>query len=332
MSGMKSSTIRLVLKKKLESWVASINDPAVAELCRKHSIVSGGAITSMLLGEPINDYDIYFRNEETAEAVAKHYVAQFNRLNGELPKAGVSRSCNPEVRREEIVNCKGVTERRIVIRLQSSGVAAEGQTAYQYFEGAGEQATEEFAASVTEAMNNEFSSDPIGATEEVITRLGKGASKEAYRPVFLSDNAITLSEKMQIVIRFFGEPDQIHENYDYAHCMCYYDIGSGELSLPPEALECVLSKTLIYKGSLYPLASVFRIRKFIERGWRITAGQLLKILFQVSELNLKDMRTLREQLIGVDQAYMHQLIAMLSKPEAKIDSAYIAKLIDGIFE
>jgi hypothetical protein len=139
--------------------------------------------------------------------------------------------------------------------------------------------------------------------------------KGSYRPVFLSENAITLSDKVQLVVRFYGEPSQLHENYDYAHAMCYYKYATDELSCPQEALECMLSKTLIYKGSLYPLASIFRLRKFIARGWRISAGQMLKIMFQISKLDFSDSKVLYEQLIGVDQAYMHQLIRALENRE-----------------
>ena len=114
--------------------------------------------------------------------------------------------------------------------------------------------------------------------------------------------------------------------------MCYYDYAKDTLGLHPEALEAVLSKTLIYKGSLYPIASLFRIRKFYERGWRITAGQMLKIVWQLQDVNLKDPAVLREQLIGVDQAYMHQLLRALETTTDRVDATYVAKLIDKIFE
>jgi hypothetical protein len=158
--------------------------------------------------------------------------------------------------------------------------------------------------------------------------------KTKYRPVFFSENAITLSDKVQLVMRFYGTPSEIHENYDYAHAMCYYDYKENDLVLHSEALECILSKTLIYKGSLYPVASIFRVRKFIQRGWRITAGQLLKIVWQLNDIDLKDPAVLREQLIGVDQAYMHQLLRALETKDAtqRIDATYLAKLVDEIFE
>ena len=157
--------------------------------------------------------------------------------------------------------------------------------------------------------------------------------KYDYSPTFISQNAITLTGKIQIVIRFYGEPDQIHNNYDFAHAMCYYDYFKNDLVLPAEALELLLSRVLIYKGSLYPIASIFRVKKFLERGWRITAGQLLKIMWQISEIDLRDPVVLREQLTGCDQSYMFQLIEALKSVEPeKINSAYIATIIDRIFE
>jgi len=90
---------------------------------------------------------------------------------------------------------------------------------------------------------------------------------------------------------------------------------------------------LIYKGSLYPIASIFRMKKFLERGWRITAGEQLKIMWQISELNLKNRYILREQLTGVDMAYMWQLIEALKNVESdKINSTYVAEIIDRIFD
>ena len=44
--------------------------------------------------------------------------------------------------------------------------------------------------------------------------------KPKYRPVYLTSNAITLSDQIQIVIRFWGEVEEIHKNYDFAHCTC----------------------------------------------------------------------------------------------------------------
>jgi hypothetical protein len=341
--GMKASTIKLVINRKLTEWLESITNEQVRALARDNVIVSGGAIASMLLGEKVNDYDVYFRTEEATLEIAKYYAELFNAKKGELAHRA-AKGCNPQVRREVIKNCKGVEENRILFWMQSSGVAGENQSVYEYFESRPETATDEFVASLGDAEKDMADSldggfddnDPFALAEGVVEVVRDRANKDdlvkKYRPVFFSDNAVSLAGKMQLVVRFYGTPEEIHENYDFAHAMCYYDHKAGKLELPHEALESLLSKALIYKGSLYPIASLFRIRKFINRGWRITAGQMLKIIWQVSQLKLDDKAVLREQLIGVDQAYMVQLLSAIQTTEEKIDGAYIARLVDEIFE
>jgi hypothetical protein len=323
MNGMKTNTIKLVLNHKLKAWIKTITDADVAALVSRNAIVSGGAIASMLSGDKVNDYDIYFRDLETTEAVARYYVNLFNATNGKLASKAMA-ACNPEVRVEDRVNVKGVTEKRVVIYMKSAGVASETQSEYDYFETRSESSTDEFFDSLK--------ADPVEVAEELVTIVKD--KKESHRAVFFSENAITLSEKIQLVMRFYGSPSEIHENYDFAHSMCHYDFGAGELTLHPEALECILSKTLVYKGSLYPVASMFRTRKFIGRGWRISAGQMLKIMVQLSGIDLLDKTILREQLLGVDQAYMSQLMRALESKDAaqRVDQTYLAKLVDQIFE
>lgn len=309
--GRKRSGIKRELVKKINEWLDSIEDEQVYAAAKKDVIVTGGSIASMLLGEQINDFDLYFRSKKTTSMVAEYYVGKFNEAHKLKVGENVTEYA-PEVREEAIKNCKGDTEDRVTIFMKSAGVASEQQKEYGYFETLGEQQTIEFAESLIESSKPKL---------------------DKYRPVFLSQNAITLSDKVQLVIRFYGEPEKIHSNYDFAHAMCYWDHCKEELVLPAEAMEMMLSRTLVYRGSLYPVASIFRAKKFIERGWRITAGQMLKIMWQISELDLSDYEVLKEQLTGVDMAYMWQLTEALKDvdPE-KINSAYIATIIDRIFD
>ena len=310
--GRKKNGIRLELKKKIDDWIRSIDDEEVRKLTANNVIITGGAIASMLLGESPHDYDIYLKTKESTKALAEYYVKKFMELNGDKFN-GMEVKYIPEVREEKLKNIKGTEEERIVIFMKSAGVASETQDEYRYYELGGMDDATEFAATLAEEIKDD--------------------SKPRYRPIFLSQNAITLSDKMQIVIRFYGNPDEIHENYDFQHAKNYYDYDKNHLHLDPEALECLLSRTLIYRGSLYPIASIFRMKKFLERGWRISAGQQLKIMWQISELDLKNMDVVREMLVGVDMAYLYQLVDALSKTDPeKIDSAYVSTIIDKIFD
>lgn len=50
---MRAKTIKSILQKKHNDFVASIEDEKVRELVDKNSIVTGGSIVSMLLGEKV---------------------------------------------------------------------------------------------------------------------------------------------------------------------------------------------------------------------------------------------------------------------------------------
>ena len=90
----------------------------------------------------------------------------------------------------------------------------------------------------------------------------------------------------------------------------------------------------MYQGSRYPVTSIIRMKKFLKRGWNISAGEILKICMQISELNLHDVEVLEDQLIGVDVAYFSTLISAISniKDTSKVNAEYISSIIDNIFK
>ncbi len=160
--------------------------------------------------------------------------------------------------------------------------------------------------------------------------------KPRYRPRYISTNALSLSQGIQIIIRFYGSVEEIHTNYDFVHCTCAYDYAENSLSLPSRALEAIINKELYYDGSKYPLCSIIRTRKFISRGWKINAGQYVKMALQLNELDLTDLSVFKDQLIGVDSAYFNRAIEIImerknKEPEFKVDNTYLIEIINRIF-
>lgn len=293
---MKRKTIKAIIGKKFNEFVESIEDENVRNLVKKNTIITGGCITSMLLNEKVNDFDIYFTNKETTKAVAMYYISKFKETNKDYDISLID------------------DDERIKIRVKSDGLAEE-----------------ENETPVDDII------DKIGQVDDIEAEMIEVESEgEKYRPVYLSANAITLSDKIQLVIRFYGEPDVIHENYDFEHTKCYWRSSNKHLDLPQRALEAILNKELLYTGSKYPVCSVIRTRKFIRRGWQINAGQYLKMCFQISELNLSDLSVLEEQLVGVDSAWFEQVISILKKkkeddPKFTVDNTYLMSIVDKIF-
>ena len=74
--GLKPKTMKLILNNKFNEWLDSIEDDEVRKLAKNNSLISGGCIASMIAGDKINDFDIYFTNKETVLAIATYYAAR----------------------------------------------------------------------------------------------------------------------------------------------------------------------------------------------------------------------------------------------------------------
>lgn len=269
-----------VLDKEFNKWIESIKDDNVRKLARENSFITGGAFISLMDNKEPNDFDIYFKNYETALAVTNYYVGHWNKH-----KHGGDKSASIIVD-EETASIK--------VRVASAGIT--------------------------------------GDKDEK-----KKKDESSYRPVFLSDNAITLSDKIQLIIRFYGEPEEVHKNFDFVHCTCYYDPSKSKLVMPSEALESYIFKELKYVGSKYPIASILRSRKFIKRGWKINAGQYLKMVFQLQDFDLQDTEVLADQLNGVDLFYMEQVVDAIrekkvAEPDFELTSTYLVEVVERIFD
>ena len=294
--GFKKKTIEETIRNKVKGWLKSIDDIALRDEVKKHYIVTGGAITSMLLGDLPNDYDIYIDDADVAAKLASYYVSRLPSVDNEMTRTPIV-EVPPE-------------RNRVSIRVKSAGIAGEeiDQSKYEYFE-MYPNAGDRIAQYLDGAMQ-------------------KNTGK--YSVLAMTTNAITLTDQIQIVLRFVGPANEIHKNYDFVHTTNYFTESEGAVLNQP-ALESILARELKYVGSLYPICSVFRIKKFIQRGWTITAGEMLKIAWDISKLDLTDREVLQDQLTGVDAAYFNQLIRLLEEGK-EIDRTYLFELVNRVFD
>lgn len=268
---MQIKTIKKTLIIKLNDWLLSIENTELRKKVKGSLLVSGGSITSMLLNEPINDYDLYFQDIDVLKDLCKHYAKG---LNVKLLDKRDNYDINPNSKNQWEIALRTLQHGQIRIYFSESDIQNGEEIKYE---------------------------EP---------KEGKELPK--YRPLYISPNAITLSDDIQIVCRFTGDAETIHKTFDYIHATCYFTFSDG-LVTNQKALESILTKQLFYQGSEYPLTSIIRMKKFLHRGWRISAGEILKILFDVSLLDLENIDVLEHQLIGVDVAYFSTLISILRK-------------------
>lgn len=289
--GFKRKTIERTIRGKMNAWMKTLPEELAARV-KDDYIVTGGAIASMCMGELPNDYDVYFKTPDVALHIANHYISKLATT-------------------EKISEIKAtiVDGNRVSILIKSAGILEEGTDAdsYQYFE------------TLSPAQMDEY-----------FTKEKKEDKAEPFKAALISTNAISLHNSVQLITRFIGEPEWIHTNYDFVHCTNWFT-NQGGLVLRQPALEAIMTKELKYVGSLYPLCSMFRLKKFIKRGWTITAGEMLKIGWDISHLDLGNPIVLREQLVGVDAAYFMQLLSLL-KDKQDIDRTYLFECVNRVFD
>ncbi|MDF2908778.1 MAG: hypothetical protein K0R34_4099, partial [Herbinix sp.] len=55
---MNSKNIKKSLNAKFDKWLESIDDKTVKKVIRENTIISGGALVSLLTGAEVHDYDV----------------------------------------------------------------------------------------------------------------------------------------------------------------------------------------------------------------------------------------------------------------------------------
>jgi hypothetical protein len=297
---MQTKTVRNVIRKKMDKWLATIPDTELRDRVKSNILVSGGCIASMLLNEDVNDFDVYIMDQDVLRDLCEHYVPGLV-LDGREKDKHIA----------EFIESKGWTPDDI-----SEGYNSEAYVRLRTLK------PEQIKVNVSGwGKKGELQEDEAG-------------EPLPYQLAFASQNALSLTDDIQIVTRFSGSAEEIHKNFDFIHATNYYTTAQG-LVLNQPALESLLTRRLQYNGSLYPLTSIIRMKKFILRKWGISAGEILKILFQVSKLDLENPDVLEEQLIGVDVAYFSTLIRMIRDGKLEEGESYenfLRKLIDTAFD
>ena len=274
---------------------AYVDDDPICSIqyLKKVLIISGGAIASLYLNEEVNDYDIYSRDENLIESVRDCVIKHINssqhtnfryskKLNKFYRCLNLEKDIdndeyeNEEIEFYEVISVPEIIKRNMINRA-------------------------------------DIDDDEDDYNEDEIKGVIAGLLTKPFEPLYITVNAISFTQGYQLITRFFGEPEEILSNFDFIPVKNYFDFERGKLILNDNALNSLLTKTLYYDGTKFPICSIFRMKKYLLKGWKISTTEIFKMCYQISELDLKDIEILKEQLIGVSTTFFLKFLLKLNK-------------------
>ena len=190
---MQIKTIEKVIINKMNEWLETITDEDLRKETKNNLLVSGGSIASMLMGADVNDYDVYIKDINVLKKLTNYYIKPFENegvwiADGREKKELLKKYCIEE-----------------------------------------EQISSNNYHSIALRNLKEDQIKLMFESKEGGIRLNEEKSKDElnYDPVFFSPNAISLSNDLQIVLRFWGDNKKIHETFDFVHATNYFTFETG---------------------------------------------------------------------------------------------------------
>jgi len=245
-------------------------------------IAAGGCIASLISGSGPKDYDFFFVDRRSA---------------GEFLEVVVGKVLDDSNLEARVVS--DALRKRIMIKYNTLPTGAAVGEAYGYVDEDG------YTAFFTLAADN-IPNRPVGLLS-------------------ISPTAVTIrlddGKVAQIVYAHQVDAKSIGDTFDFLHTMGYYTPDNDELHISRKLLLSIAAKRLVYTGSQYPISSMQRMLKFVERGWRIDAVDMLAIALDIANLDLSDPYTLGDQVFGID------LMAFTEEQRALLADTHIASIL-----
>lgn len=138
-----------------------------------------------------------------------------------------------------------------------------------------------------------------------------------YGPLVITENAITLKNKIQLITKFYGPPGDVVERFDFKHLRAWYSPYTDNLVVYDYVYKLLVNKMLVYTGSDYPINSMSRADKYIKKGWHSSPLMKVAMLLDVNQkVDLTNIPAVLKSAAGIDpNSELARQIAMLQDVE-----------------
>ncbi|MBA7551983.1 hypothetical protein ES705_44534 [subsurface metagenome] len=137
--------------------------------------------------------------------------------------------------------------------------------------------------------------------------------------------------RVQLIKKLYGLPYYVIDHFDFTICMAAYVPVDNKIVLEKDFLYHLSGKELHYRIGEYPLASLWRAKKYLKKGFNFPAVEIIKLALTINNLNIKDYKGLKEQLEGIDTLFLMDLTnALLKKGDEEFELGKAIGFIEDI--
>lgn len=107
-------------------------------------------------------------------------------------------------------------------------------------------------------------------------------------------------EVQAIYFRYFTTPQEIFDTFDFTVCMGAFDFSTEEFVLHNDFIKHNSQRILKFnQGTAYPIVSALRVDKYKKKGYTISKPEFIRIMLTILKSEIKDYKTLKEQMGGM---------------------------------
>jgi len=159
--------------------------------------------------------------------------------------------------------------------------------------------------------------------------LSQLTTNNAYSFTLLDDKQ---KIKIQLIRKVHDIPSELIKKFDFTISMAAIT-SSFEIITDNRFLIDLAAKNLVYNPNAdYPIASLYRLQKFIKRGYTIKAASLVMLALKANSIPITSNRQLKEQLEGIDTMIFGDFLTQLNDTEPFDFKAFIPSMFSQLEE